>query len=228
MKFTPYVSLFSALVSLALTGGLVAQTAPKSTGIDDGDSSLLIPSGNQDDDASVKAGDVKPDADVPEPDVSVSVDPAKPVQAPSPTQKTADEGIQIQVEKSTGKSGAMNQPGAVKVYSPWPAKPLAQAPAGWKFAPAPTGLAPFKTTVKLGDGNSVALSITPFVLVPVSDGINAIRIAEPGYDPAQQYVQKDTVGTMLQKSTVELEENEKHAAEAISRLQQLLSSLPQQ
>ena len=87
---------------------------------------------------------------------------------------------------------------------------------------------PFKTTVKLSSGNTVDLSVTPFVLIPISDGRSAIRIAEPGYNPAQQYAQKETVGTMLQNSTTELENNEKQAASAIMRLQQLLSSLPQQ
>ncbi len=143
-------------------------------------------------------------------------------------QETADEGIQIQVEKSSSVSGAADHAGAVKIYSPWPAKPISPAPAGWKFVPAPAGLKPYRTTVTLGSGSRVDLSITPFVLVPLSDGQNAIRIAEPGYDPALHYAQKATIGTMLKKSTAELEENEKHAADVISRLQQLLSSLPQQ
>lgn len=141
-------------------------------------------------------------------------------------QETADEGIQIQVEKSTSISGNASDSGAIKIYTPWPAKPLATAPDGWQYVPAPTDLEDYKQKVKLSSGNTIDLSITPFVLEPVSDGVKAIRIAEPGYDPALQYAQKNTVGTMLKKSTMELEENEKHAARAISLLQQLLSSLP--
>jgi len=142
-------------------------------------------------------------------------------------QQTADEGIQIQVEKSTGISGLSDEPGALKVYSPWPAKPLAEAPAGWQYLPAPSEIKPYKQSVKLGSGKSLDLSITPFVLEPLSDGVKSIRIQEPGYDPTRHYAQENTVGAMLQKSTLELEENEKHAAKAISLLQQLLSSLPQ-
>ncbi len=231
MQFTHQVCLISAFASLALTCGLNAQTAPKSSGADDDNSSLLEKSGDNIGDAS-KSGEVNPDVeagvDGSASNVPEIVDPAKPLESAPAMQKTADEGIQIQVEGSSGKSGAMNLPGAVKVYSPWPAKPLAQAPTGWKFSPAPSGLMPFKTKVKLGSGKMVDLSITPFVLVPVSDGLRAIRIAEPGYDPAQKYAQQDTVGTMLQNSTMELENNEKQAADAIMRLQQLLSSLPQQ
>jgi len=141
-------------------------------------------------------------------------------------QKTADEGIQIQVEKAQPKSGAKIISGQVKILSPWPAKPISAAPEGWEFAPAPAGLVPYRKNVKLDSGNEVVVTITPFVLEPLSDGLNAIRIAEPGYDPAQKYNQKDTVGTMLKNSTMELEQNEKQAASAIRRLQLLLSSLP--
>jgi hypothetical protein len=142
-------------------------------------------------------------------------------------QETADEGIQIQVERSTGTSQVASKPGAIKVYSPWPAKPLAEAPEGWQYVPAPSEIEAYKQTVKLSSGNTIDLAITPFVLEPIRDGTKTIRIAEPGYDAALQYAQKNTLGTMLQKSTMELEENEKHAARAISLLQQLLSSLPQ-
>lgn len=141
-------------------------------------------------------------------------------------QETADEGIQIQVEKFTGSTGSSHEAGSVKVYSPWPAKPLAKAPDGWKYVPAPAEIEPYKQSVKLSAGKTLDLSITPFVLEPVSDGASTIRIEEPGFDPALQYAQQSTVGAMLRKSTADLEENEKHAAKAISLMQQLLSSLP--
>ena len=141
-------------------------------------------------------------------------------------QPTPDEGIAIQVEKSAMNEGASKSGGSVKVYSPWPAKPMFPAPDGWKFAPAPEGMAPYRTQVKLSSGQQVSLAITPFVLIPVTDGLNTIRIMEPGYRPDLGYVQRDTVGVMLQKSTDELRQNEKQAADSIRRLQQLLSSLP--
>lgn len=139
-----------------------------------------------------------------------------------------DGGIQIQVEKTTGKPGVRQNNGKVKVYSPWPAKPISPPPAGWKFAPAPKGTTPYRTQVKLDSGNTLDLSITPYVLVPVADGRSAIKIAEPGYVAAEKFVQRNTVGAMLQQSTAEIENHEKHAADAIRRLQQLLSSLPRQ
>lgn len=231
MKLTHSKHLFlTAMTSASMVCLLNAQTAPKATSVEDDTASLRTIAGSdnnaKDVGAVTETAVPKSQEDVAKPDITADLD--KPAKKTAPTQVTADEGIQIQVEKSTTMSGALNKPGAVKVYSPWPAKPISPAPAGWKFAPAPAGVTPFKTTVKLSSGNTVDLSVTPFVLVPISDGFNAIRIAEPGYDPAQQYAQKETVGTMLQNSTTEIENNEKQAAAAIMQLQQLLSSLPQQ
>jgi len=141
--------------------------------------------------------------------------------------KTVNEGIQIQVEKVREASGLGESTAKVKVTSPWPAKPLDSPPLGWKFVPAPKGIDPYRTTVKLSDKKSVNLSITPYVLVPASDGRNVIRIAEPGYQPEQGYLQEDTIGSLLKESTQDIERHEKRAAAAIQRLQQLLSSLPQ-
>ncbi len=141
-------------------------------------------------------------------------------------QQTPDEGISIQVEKPNIAPGAVPPTGEVKIYSPWPAKPMFPAPEGWKFAPAPEALAPYRTKATLSTGQEVSLAITPFVLVPITDGQTSIRISEPGYQPELGYVQRDTIGVMLQKSNADLEQNEQQAAESIRRLQQLLSSLP--
>ena len=145
-------------------------------------------------------------------------------QATEPEENT---GIQIQIEKTAQKSGARHEKGKVKVYSPWPAKPISSPPIGWKFAPAPKGTEPFRTQVTLSSGNTVDLSITPYVIVPLSDGKTSIKISEPGYNAAQQS-QEDTMGVMLYNSITEIENHEKHAADTIQRLQQLLSSLPRQ
>ncbi|BDS08507.1 hypothetical protein NT6N_35470 [Oceaniferula spumae] len=144
------------------------------------------------------------------------------------TEQGGEDAIRIQVEKTTGRGGARQSKGKVKVYSPWPAKPISNPPVGWKFAPAPKDTESFRTTVKLASGNSVDLSITPYVLVPVVDGHGAIKISEPGYDPTKKYTQENTIGVMLQNSTAEIENHEKHVADSIKRLQQLLSSLPRQ
>lgn len=142
------------------------------------------------------------------------------------TVKDEDEGIQIQVEKTAGKSGVRTQEGKVKIEAPWPAKPISVPPVGWKFAPDTKGSEPFRTQVELASGNTVDLSITPYMLVPISDGRSAIKISEPGYDAALQFAQENTLGVMLQSSLVEIENHEKNAADVIQRLQQLLSSLP--
>ncbi|MBT8037480.1 MAG: hypothetical protein KJO21_08040 [Verrucomicrobiae bacterium] len=210
MKFIYFIAI------LALTCSIGAQTVPESIHLKDDSSSLIqitekqkLADEGEQGELVARTADAQRD-DVPE------------------IQKTADEGIQIQVEKTTRKAGAGDGTKNVKIYSPWPAKPMTPAPDGWMFSPAPSGVSAYRKEVVLGSGRPVALSITPFVLVPVSDGLNAIRIAEPGYDPVKQYNQQDTVGSMLKNATKELEYNEKQAAAAIRRLQLLLSSLPQQ
>ena len=141
--------------------------------------------------------------------------------------KEVNKGIQIQVEKFSSSPGVTQDSSEVSVTSPWRAKPLDTPPLGWKYIPAPSGVDPYRTTVKLGGDRSVNLAITPYVLVPASDGRNVIRILEPGYQPDQDHAVNDTIGSILQQSTAEIEDNEKRAAQAIQRLQRLLSSLPQ-
>jgi hypothetical protein len=147
-------------------------------------------------------------------------------QTPPEAPRTADEGIAVKVEQSTDRAGGAVAAEDIKIYSPYPAKPLAAAPQGWNYVPAPETIKPYKQTVNLGSGSTVDLSITPFILVPSSDGVKTFTIREPGYDPSMQFSQQHTIGAMLQASTMEIEEHEKMAAKVITRLQQLLSSLP--
>ena len=142
--------------------------------------------------------------------------------------QTVDEGIQIHVEKITNQSG--DETGditKVEISAPWPAKPLIAAPSGWQLIPAPDTLEDYKTKVELGNGKIIELSITPYVLNPMSGGVDkAVRVAEPGYVSTLQGGNRQTVGKLLEKMNTELEQNEKKAATVISDLQQLLSSLP--
>lgn len=138
----------------------------------------------------------------------------------------AREGIQVQVEKFIGASGELRRGDEVKISSPWPAKPLDSAPLGWKFVPGPSGVTAYQAQVDLGEGQSVNLSITPYVLVPASDGRQVMRIPEPGYDPSLSLEQAETVGAILVDSVDQIERCEKATTQAINRLQQLLSSLP--
>ena len=141
-------------------------------------------------------------------------------------EEVSEEGIQVQIEKIAGKP--VNGDGSVKVDAPWPAKPISTPPTGWRFAPAAKGVEPFLTKVTLSNGSDVELSITPYVLEPLADGLASIKITEPGYQAGVEYDKENTLGIMLQNSTKEIENHEKQTAQAIERLQQLLSSLPRQ
>ncbi len=154
--------------------------------------------------------------------ISASEEEANVAEAPN----TVDKGIEVRVENSKNSEGDATPASEIRIYSPYPAKPMAAAPEGWQYVPAPDAIFPFKQSVKLGSGLSVDLSITPFILVPESDGANIFSIREPGYDPSLNFTQQHTIGAMLHASTMQIEEHEKQAAKAISRLQQLLSSLP--
>ena len=141
--------------------------------------------------------------------------------------QTADEGIELRVEKSTDSSGNAIESETIKIYSLSPAKPLSAAPEGWHYVPAPYAIKPHKQTVNLVGGNTIDLAITPFVLVPSSDDTNLFSISEPGYNPSMKFSQQETIGAMLQAATMDIEKHEKQAAQAIDLLEQLLSTLPQ-
>ncbi|MGB1260750.1 MAG: hypothetical protein ACPG6P_11960 [Akkermansiaceae bacterium] len=147
---------------------------------------------------------------------------------PPVTMETQDEGITLGVTKPDDKAAnpAKIMQGDVKIKSPWPAKPLSSPPFGWKLAPAPEGTPVHRETVTLKTGERITLSITPYILVPDSDGRTSFTIAEPGYHAPLGLQQKDTVTAVLERSNIEIEKAEKQTAEAIRRLQLLLTSLP--
>ena len=177
--------------------------------------------------AETKEPELVPEKEEDKPEDPKGVDELKEeVESQAEAQSTVDEGISIQVEEADSQKEVIVPAGKVKIYSPWPAKPIFPAPEGWQFAPAGKDVTPYRTTARLSTGQEVHLAITPFILVPVSDGQNAIRVMEPGYQPELGYIQRDTIGFMLEKSNTELEETEKQTSESIYRLQQLLSSFP--
>ena len=141
--------------------------------------------------------------------------------------QTADEGIQVRVGKLTDSSGNANESETIKIYSPYPAKPLSAAPEGWHYVPAPYAIKAYKQTVSLVGGNTIDLAVTPFVLVPSSDDAKIFSISEPGYNPSMKFSQQETIAAMLQAATMEIEKQEKQAAKAIHLLEQLLATLPQ-
>lgn len=236
MKFKSIVALFSVVGSLQAqepqadgADGQAESPAPPKAQIIEEESEApadqpAAPVADESTDA-----DTDGDAEMTEPEQTDADD--SPVvgdlDVPAEGKEPVNEGIQIQVEKSNSDSAPSLGAGEVTVTSPWPAKPLDTPPLGWKFVPAPAGVEPYRTTVQLGGGRSVNLSITPYVLIPASDGRSVIRIAEPGFRPELKHLQNETIGTILQQSTDDLELGEKQTSQAITRLQQLLSSLPQ-
>ena len=145
--------------------------------------------------------------------------------APDEASPTPTNGLAVRVEKLHTGKGTID-PAQVKLFAPFPAKPLAQPPAGWHLDPA-NSATPFTREVELAPGTTITLTIRPHLLVPDADGANVFTIPEPGYNNTLGYAQTDTVGAILSNSLRQLDGDSKQLAAAIDRLQQLLVSLPQ-
>jgi hypothetical protein len=129
--------------------------------------------------------------------------------------------LTVQVEQLQTGSAAVD-PKTVTLRAPFPAKPLAASPSGWRLDPA-TSAPPFIRKVDLAPGTSITLTIRPHLLVPDT---TAFAIPEPGFDPACGYRQARTVSAILANSIQQLDEDAKHLGNAIAQLQQFVSSLP--
>jgi hypothetical protein len=140
-----------------------------------------------------------------------------------PPSKSTD-GLTVRVEKLNTGNGIVD-PSKVKLLAPYPAKPLAQAPAGWKLDTSDSA-PPFTREVELSPGSKITLTIRPHVLIPDADGAGVFTISEPGFDPSLGYQQTSTVGSILATSIRQLDEDSKQLSNAIDNLQQLLVSLP--
>lgn len=139
--------------------------------------------------------------------------------APKPT-----DGLAVRVEKLRTGKGTVD-PSQVKLFAPFPAKPLAKPPAGWHLDAANIA-PPFTREVELAPGTTVTLTIRPHLLVPDADGATVFNIPEPGFDNKLGYAQTATVGANLSNSIRRLDEDAKRLGTAIDSLQQLLVSLP--
>lgn len=145
--------------------------------------------------------------------------------APNQKSEQQENGLVLGVELLNPGEGTVN-PKELTLHTPYPAKPLAAAPAGWHLAIAEN--APDHTrVVQLAPGVKMAFSIKPHVLIPESDGAEIFAIAEPGYDPSRGDQQTTTVGAILATSVNQLDEDCIQLGSAIDNLQQLLISLPQ-
>jgi hypothetical protein len=133
------------------------------------------------------------------------------------------EGVTVSVEPGSG-SGPVDAK-SVKLLAPFPAKPLAAPPAGWRLE-HPKDLPAFTREVPLSNGTRIQLSIRPHLLVPDADGAKVIAVNEPGFEPDKRYAQTATTAAVLATSIERLDDDSRKMSEAIDRLEQLLGSLP--
>lgn len=153
-----------------------------------------------------------------------SDEPAGQAAIPGENPAKPQQGLAVRIEKLQTGKGAVD-PATIKLLAPFPAKPLAQPPAGWHLE-ASESAPPFTRKVELAPGSEVTLSVRPHLLVPDADGAEVFTIAEPGYEASLGYQQTATVGAVLSNSILQLENDSKLLGTAIDSLQQLLISLP--
>lgn len=183
--------------------------------------------GKKEDEAPEAADDEDEDVGEPASGEDGETEPAPPEEepaAPEPEPEPEPEGVSVRVEP--GRDGSAKVDAAsVKLLAPFPAKPLFQAPAGWRLE-HPEEVPAFVEQVPLANGTSISLSIRPHVLVPDADGENVVAVQEPGYDPALRYAQTGTMSAVLSASVERMEEDSRRMSDALDRLSQLLGSLP--
>jgi hypothetical protein len=150
--------------------------------------------------------------------------PDKDLAAPADAPSAPRESLSVRVEKVKTGNGQID-PSKVKLSAPFPAKPLAPAPAGWRLESS-AQVPPFTREVELSPGRKITLTIRPHLLVPDADGSSVFSVSEPGFEPSLAYQQASTVGAILSTSVRQLEEDSKQMGTAIEKLQQLLGSLP--
>ncbi|MFD2256984.1 hypothetical protein ACFSSA_09870 [Luteolibacter algae] len=138
---------------------------------------------------------------------------------------TDEPGLEVRVESIRKGSGIID-PKQVALKASFPAKPLGDAPQGWLIE-KDTDVPSFIREVELQPGTTISLKIQPHVLTPQQDGLNIFSVTEPGYNAAQGYGQEQTVGAILGKSIIQLDEDSKQLGNALSELHRLLASLPQ-
>ena len=185
------------------------------------------------------AGESVPEAGAPAVDEKTEDVAGAPVGAPPPEQEQAEPellveeppgdtapGLAVRVEKLQSGEQAID-PSQVRVLAPFPAKLLAQTPAGWRIETAES--APhFTREVELAPGKHISLTVRPHVLVPDADGSMVFSISEPGYSAPLGYHQNSTVGAILSTSIRQLDRDAGELGKAIEQLQQLLVSLPKE
>jgi hypothetical protein len=187
--------------------------------------------------AEETAGEGEPESAAPEADETTEDDAQEPLEETRNEEAQAEPelleeappgdpvpGLAVRVEKLQSGDQAID-PAQVRMLAPFPAKLLAQTPAGWRIETAES--APhFTREVELAPGKHISLTVRPHVLVPDADGSTVFSIPEPGYSAPLGYRQNATVGAILATSIRQLDKDAGELGDAIDQLQQLLVSLP--
>lgn len=147
-----------------------------------------------------------------------------PAETGEPAAPPPQKGLAVRVEKLQAGTGSID-PSQVKLLAPFPAKPLAHPPAGWRLE-ASENAPPFTREVELSPGKKITLTVRPHLLIPDTNGANTFMVSEPGFEPSLGYRQDTTVGAILSQSIRQLDDDSKALGAAIDNLQQLLVSLP--
>lgn len=213
------------ILILAICGSLCATANPKKNPILEAAEKL---------DAAEAKSSIEPQQETPASDgAPILVTGTPPTETAPPTveilKETTDAlkpetGLSVRIETLQTARGNVDA-AQVKLLAPFPAKPLAQPPVGWRLDVSENA-PPFAREVEISPGSKITLSIRPHVLVPITDGAEVFSIPEPGYDSELGYQQTATVGAILSSSVVQLDEDAKKLGTAIDRLQQLLATLP--
>lgn len=171
----------------------------------------------------------KTDPSVPSDSPDSSKQPAASTNPAPQTPDAADDppgGVTAEVTGVAGDRVAKLDPAKVQIRAPFPPKPLASAPAGWKVVRSNNPKTLLTRDVELAPGKRLTLRIQPHVLVPDADGSAVFSVAEPGYDPAAFYRQEATVAGILAHSIEQTTTAERRLTLAIDQIDQLLISLP--
>lgn len=122
----------------------------------------------------------------------------------------------MQVEKLQAGEGALDA-SQVKLLAPFPAKPLAPAPAGWLLDPSDSA-PPYTREIEISPGSKITLTIRPHLLVPDADGAEVFSVSEPGFDASLGYQQATTVSAILASSVAQLEADSMNLSAAIDQM----------
>ena len=238
---SPMVTLSLALAGSILSAAPTARKAPMTDAVRDAIHKFNTRDKSAPNEVTAVLDDVEPPAaipvgDGPKPAETPASGPAgvitknppdateKATAAPTQEFPVPETGLAVRVEKLQSGNGTVD-PAQVKLTAPFPAKPLAAAPAGWHLDVSDNA-PPFTREVEISAGTKITLTIRPHILVPDANGAEVFALSEPGYDHPLGSRQTATVGAVLATSIRQLDEDSKQLSNAIDNLQQLLISLP--